>query len=218
MDPNNPSWGWSWLERWMAARPWETGSTSDYNDGASVKSATTRAMSFREITRSYSEKPSPTAQKMRGPQISSHSPSTPPTTKAPKMRPCSPKGSNRGGGDDDSRSAFSMRSEQAYFRRHSIGGSSVRDDESLASSPPVPSYMASTKSAKARSRLPSPLGLERYGSAPEKGSVSAGPTPRKRLSFQGSPAGARRHSGPPKIEMGSREDIHGGTHYLGEFY
>ncbi|CAL5185482.1 unnamed protein product [Lathyrus oleraceus] len=23
MDPNNPHWGWSWLERWMATRPWE---------------------------------------------------------------------------------------------------------------------------------------------------------------------------------------------------
>ncbi|KAK8971479.1 Protein IQ-DOMAIN 1 [Platanthera guangdongensis] len=28
MDPNNPQWGWSWLERWMAARPWETRSTT----------------------------------------------------------------------------------------------------------------------------------------------------------------------------------------------
>ena len=24
MDPTNPAWGWSWLERWMAARPWES--------------------------------------------------------------------------------------------------------------------------------------------------------------------------------------------------
>lgn len=22
-EPDNPHWGWSWLERWMAARPWE---------------------------------------------------------------------------------------------------------------------------------------------------------------------------------------------------
>ena len=22
-EPENPHWGWSWLERWMAARPWE---------------------------------------------------------------------------------------------------------------------------------------------------------------------------------------------------
>ncbi|CAH1438483.1 unnamed protein product [Lactuca virosa] len=29
LDPNNPHWGWSWLERWMAARPWENQSISD---------------------------------------------------------------------------------------------------------------------------------------------------------------------------------------------
>ncbi|KAL4576419.1 hypothetical protein LXL04_012512 [Taraxacum kok-saghyz] len=29
LDPNNPHWGWSWLERWMAARPWESQSITD---------------------------------------------------------------------------------------------------------------------------------------------------------------------------------------------
>ncbi|KAJ4870269.1 Protein IQ-DOMAIN 1 [Raphanus sativus] len=24
MDPSNPTWGWSWLERWMADKPWES--------------------------------------------------------------------------------------------------------------------------------------------------------------------------------------------------
>ncbi|MFS7925970.1 hypothetical protein Hanom_Chr04g00291421 [Helianthus anomalus] len=24
MDPTNPQWGWSWLERYMAGQPWET--------------------------------------------------------------------------------------------------------------------------------------------------------------------------------------------------
>ncbi|KAK8534717.1 hypothetical protein V6N12_057361 [Hibiscus sabdariffa] len=23
LDPNNPSWGWRWMERWMVAQPWE---------------------------------------------------------------------------------------------------------------------------------------------------------------------------------------------------
>nr|CAD1817563.1 unnamed protein product [Ananas comosus var. bracteatus] len=27
IDPNNPQWGWSWLERWMAVRPWESHTT-----------------------------------------------------------------------------------------------------------------------------------------------------------------------------------------------
>ncbi|XP_019193023.1 PREDICTED: protein IQ-DOMAIN 1-like isoform X2 [Ipomoea nil] len=44
MDPNNPEWGWSWLERWMAARPWDDRiavmkELSSNNDTAPVKTA-----------------------------------------------------------------------------------------------------------------------------------------------------------------------------------
>lgn len=212
MDPNNPSWGWSWLERWMASRPWETRSINDYNDRASIKSTASRAMSIGEVTRSYCNRPSPTAQNPRRPQLSSHSPSTP--AKAQKQRPCSPKESNWGGGDEDTRSVFSMRSEQPYFRRHSMGGSWTRDDESLACTPPVRSYLASTKSTKGKSRFPSPLGHQRNGSASEKDSVLAGPTTKKRLSFLGSPAGPRRHSGPPKIEIGTANDRYKGPRQI----
>jgi hypothetical protein len=44
-EPDKPHWGWSWLERWMAARPWEnrvfdsTSDSKDVFDGYSVKSA-----------------------------------------------------------------------------------------------------------------------------------------------------------------------------------
>jgi len=119
------------------------------------------------------------------------------------MKPASPKGSGWGGpaGDDDSRSMFSAQSEQ--YRRHSIAGSSVRDDESLASTTSVPSYMAPTQSAKAKSRMPSPLGLDKSGT-PEKGSVGSA---KKRLSFPSSPAGPRRHSGPPRVESGAIKEL-----------
>ncbi|XP_057478102.1 protein IQ-DOMAIN 3-like isoform X1 [Actinidia eriantha] len=192
MDPNNPHWGWSWLERWMEARPWENKSTHDNSDHASIKTATSHAISVRELrTNSHRDnKPSPNAQKP-----SRQSPSTPPS-KAPsvasKTRLSSPKGG--GGGDDESRSVLSFRSER--YRRHSIAGSSVRDDESLASSPAIPSYMGPTKSAKAKSLGPSPLGK----GTPEKGSVGSA---KKRLSFSSSPTGTRRHSGPPKLDTGS---------------
>ncbi|KAK3003096.1 hypothetical protein RJ639_019431 [Escallonia herrerae] len=211
MDPTNPHWGWSWLERWMAARPWESKSTTDRDlnsDHVSVTSAASRAISVGEIGRAYSRrdlnndnKHSPAAQKSR--PSSRQSPSTPPS-KAPsvtgKMRPPSPKvsGSNA---DDDSRSMLSFQSER--YRRHSIASSSVRDDESLASSPAVPSYMASTESTKARSRLPSPLGIDKNGAA-ENASVGSA---KKRLSFPASPAGPRRHSGPPKVDCSSVKDI-----------
>lgn len=90
--------------------------------------------------------------------------------------------------DDDSRSVLSMQSN----RRHTIAGSSVRDDESLGSSASVPSYMAPTRSAKAKSKLTTPPGIE-------NGNVLGGPA-KKRLSFPPSPARPRRHSGPPKVE------------------
>ncbi|XP_011026998.1 PREDICTED: protein IQ-DOMAIN 1 [Populus euphratica] len=214
MDPNNPRWGWSWLERWMAARPWESRSIIDNNDRASVKSTTSRTMSLGEISRAYSRrdlnhdnKPSPGAQKSSRPP-SRQSPSTPPS-KAPstssvtgKAKPPSPRGS-AWGGDEDSRSTFSVQSER--YRRHSIAGSSIRDDESLASSPSVPSYMAPTRSqsAKAKSRLSSPSGMDNNGT-PDKASMGY---VKKRLSFSASPAGARRHSGPPRVDASAVKDI-----------
>lgn len=45
-EPDKPHWGWSWLERWMAARPWEnrvfdtTSVSKDVFDSYSVKSDT----------------------------------------------------------------------------------------------------------------------------------------------------------------------------------
>ncbi|XP_065869547.1 protein IQ-DOMAIN 3-like [Euphorbia lathyris] len=219
MDPNNPQWGWSWLERWMAARPWEGKSTTDNNnDHASTRSTISRALSLGEISRSFSNrdmnstnKPSPGAQKANRPP-SHQSPSTPPS-KAPstssvtgKTKPPSPRGS-AWGADDDSRSLYSVQSER-YNRRHSIAGSSVRDDESLASSPSVPSYMAATQSAKAKSKLPSPLGVATVKNGTPDRAVAN--SVKKQLSFSGSPARARRHSGPPRVEVHTEKEVFNG--------
>ncbi|XP_062092852.1 protein IQ-DOMAIN 3 [Humulus lupulus] len=208
MDPNNPHWGWSWLERWMAARPWESRSTVDYHDRVSIKSAASNAMSMGDITKAYHRRnlshdtrPSPTAQKSWDQQPSQPSPSTP-LSKAPSLSSLTGRTPKRNGwgGDEDSRSMLSIQSER--HRRHSIAGSSVTDNESFASSPAVPSYMAPTQSAKAKSRLPSPLGFETNGT-PDKGSVSSA---KKRLSFAGSPAVSRRHSGPPRMDSSTIKD------------
>nr|GLL34936.1 protein IQ-DOMAIN 1-like [Ipomoea trifida] len=181
MNPNNPNWGWSWLERWMAARPWES------------KTAIDREESNATSSRLDDSRPSPSPHKhARRPSF--QSPSTP-TSKPRRLRPQSPRGSCCYG-EDDSRSLASAQSERC--RRHSIAGSSVRDDESLASSPAIPSYMTPTESAKARSRMPSPLSSEKNYSTPEKAAVGSA---KKRLSFSGSPGGPRRHSGPPKIDI-----------------
>ncbi|KAJ0771486.1 putative IQ motif, EF-hand binding protein [Helianthus annuus] len=176
MDPTNPQWGWSWLERYMAARP--LADKDHASDHASVRSGIN--ITGSEIAKSYARH-----------QLNS----TPPT---PQAKAGVPVGSRKfkPGPDEDTKSVFSVQSEKN--RRHSIAGSSVRDDESLASSPSVPSYMAPTKSAKAKLRGQSPLGPVEINDAttPEKGS---GLNAKKRLSFPASPARPRRHSGPPKV-------------------
>lgn len=205
MDPRNPTWGWSWLERWMAARPWESRAATDKdsnNDNSSVKS---RGMSGGEINKSYaryllnSEKlTSPTGSQKQS-NSAFQSPSTPAkpisSTPSKKVKSASPRVSRVP--DDDTRSMASVQSER--FRRHSIGGPTARDDESLASSPSLPSYMVPTESARAKSRMQSPFGPEKNGTT-EKGPVESA---KKRLSFPPSPAKARRHSGPPKVDTSS---------------
>lgn len=59
LDPNNPHWGWSWLERWMAARPWENQSITDKEAPVSRQSPSTppaRAPSSGGRIRSGSQK------------------------------------------------------------------------------------------------------------------------------------------------------------------
>ncbi|KAK7285090.1 hypothetical protein RJT34_19848 [Clitoria ternatea] len=193
MDPTNPTWGWSWLERWMAARSWESRSLMDkeLNDHSS------RSITGGEISKSFarfqlnSEKHSPTASQNPGSPSFQSTPSKPASAK--KSKKVSPKGS--WAMDDDAKSIATVQSNR--FRRHSIADSSVRDDESLASSPALPSYMVPTQSAKAKSRTQSPL-------ATENGSFG---TAKKRLSFPASPARPRRHSGPPRVESNLNAEL-----------
>uniref|UniRef100_A0A7N0UV37 DUF4005 domain-containing protein n=1 Tax=Kalanchoe fedtschenkoi TaxID=63787 RepID=A0A7N0UV37_KALFE len=199
MDPTNPSWGWSWLERWMSARPWEQGTTEkELNDHSSVKSAT-RSIAGGEINKSYArhqlnlDKPSPAST----PRLSIGNRPTPPvaTSVAGKVKSASPRAVPLVPDDD----MKSLQSEKTN-RRHSYAGSSVRDNESLASSPSLPSYMVPTQSAKAKLRMQSPVGLQIGVTSPDK--VPSG-VPKKRLSYPASPARPRRHSGPPKVESSS---------------
>lgn len=205
MDPTNPTWGWSWLERWMATRPLDSRGQMDkeLNDHSSIKSSS-RSITGGEISKSFarfqlnSEKQSPSASQNLGSPSFQSTPSKAASSSAKKTKKASPRGSWIT--DEDSKSLVSVQSDR--FRRHSIAGSSVRDDESLASSPAVPSYMVPTQSAKAKSRTQSPL-------APENGKTEKGSfgTAKKRLSFPASPARPRRHSGPPKVESSLNAEL-----------
>lgn len=189
MDSNNPHWGWSWLERWMASRPWEE-----------LKPAT--------------EKDSKLSSPRKGRPPSRQSPSTPrsnartlSTGTGRKLRSQSTKGGNVGT-DEDLQRMCSIQSEKQqhkqsrHHRRHSIAESSVTDDDdSLAScSTSVPGYMTPTKSAKAKSRLSVSLTSETNGTPERRRSVAT--STKKRLSFSGSPpTPSRRHSVPTKMEV-----------------
>ncbi|XP_020574428.1 protein IQ-DOMAIN 1-like [Phalaenopsis equestris] len=204
MDPNNPHWGWSWLERWMAARPWEGRSTATdkelNSDRASMKST-----NGGEIIKAYARRETnlngtaaAASPKKSLHTLSRQSPATPGSksfTGATKIKSASPK-INCAPLDDDLRSMISSQSERP--RRHSIAASSIRDDESLASSPAIPSYMAPTRSARAKTRTQSPSTDSKIETPPEKGSIGS---VKKKLSFPNSPGPVRRHSGPPKVDV-----------------
>ncbi|KAB2013579.1 hypothetical protein ES319_D09G165500v1 [Gossypium barbadense] len=195
MDPNNPSWGWSWLERWMAAQPQEGRGTTEkeQNDQSSIRSA--RSNFGGEISKAYAryqlnlDKQSPKAGQKPNQTSSLLSVSTPKTSAsipARKLKSASPR-SSVVGPDDDRRSMVSIQSERN--RRHSIAGSSVHDNEGLGSSPLLPSYMVPTESTRAKTQLQSPLGLESNGT-PRKGPIASA---KKRLSYPPSPARPRQH-------------------------
>ncbi|CAH9127909.1 unnamed protein product [Cuscuta epithymum] len=211
MDPTNPQWGWSWLERWMGARPWETDAVPGKeikNDQLSVRGES--SIIVGEITKSYARHLLSTAEQPSSPSPSQkpshssarHSPATPPSKLPParKLKSPSQRASAITAQDDDARSVLSVQLEGngTRRRRHSIAGSSssVRDDESLSSTTSVPSYMAPTRSARAKTRLQSPSDVEE-----ESGPAAAAVPVKKRLSYPLSPASRpRRYSGPPKAQ------------------
>ncbi|XP_056861549.1 protein IQ-DOMAIN 2 isoform X2 [Raphanus sativus] len=193
MDPSNPTWGWSWLERWMAGRPLDNNSSEkeqNNDNAASVTNSINRKNSTQPNT------PSSARGGGGGTPRNKNSFFSPPTPS--RLNPSSRKSKDE---DDDAKSTISVLSERN--RRHSIAGSSVRDDESLTCSQTLPSYMVPTKSARARVKPQSPSSgstttqQESDGFADKEASSA-----KKRLSYTNSPAlpKPRRFSAPPKVE------------------
>lgn len=216
MDPNNPHWGWNWLERWMAARPWEGQNTTYHNvHASSTKVAASRTVSVGEITKLYSlrdqihdvKNTQPNQKSVTRPHSSHNSPTTTIAPKASssngtKTKVSSSSPSNGSWGSDvDLKNIFSKTSENN--RRHSIGVSPVSDNESHSSSssafqshtttPSTKVAMAKPSSTKVRSAS---FGVHKNGT-PEK---AASAPLKKRLSFPASPVGIRRNSVPTRPE------------------
>ncbi|KAG8054855.1 hypothetical protein GUJ93_ZPchr0001g32450 [Zizania palustris] len=215
-DQGNPNWGWSWMERWMSSRPWENRVPSDKDpkDYYSTKNTSTSAAPTF-VPRAISIQRPATPNKSSRPP-SRQSPSTPPS-KAPsvtgKFRPASPRDSWLYK-EDDLRSITSIRSERPR-RQSTGGGGSVRDDASLTSTPPLPSYMQSTESARAKSRYHS-LFINKF-EVPERAPLVHSSV-KKRLSFPAAEKPnveltdklverGRRHSDPPKVDPASLKDV-----------
>ncbi|KAI3816097.1 hypothetical protein L1987_15786 [Smallanthus sonchifolius] len=193
MDPNNPQWGWSWLDRWMAARPWES-QTAINNEQLPVK--ITRSSSSGDVCEKLDQSPP-----MSSPRSPSGSSSRRPTPSSPK-RVNDPAQSPRN-------------------RRHSISISSFREDSAApVSSPRVSSpHVNSPRSTKTKSMVPtlsqgqspgrspspSPLGLGKKGTVEKKPTVGS---VNKRMSLSGASSGGggggRRLSGSPRVGSGAR--------------
>eukprot|EP01018_Ginkgo_biloba_P013270 Gb_32308 [translate_table: standard] len=193
-EPDKAHWGWSWLERWMAARPWEGRTiekdcrsaddmavkTVEVDIARSYSSTNNRSRNYTQPTNHlYSELHSSPARKSYH-QSLHHSPVTPSPAKSAAMHvhSASPR-CGRNHHVNEEIHTPSISSGPRHGSRHSVVDSSIRDEyESFANSPSLPNYMAATESARAKARSQS-APRQRPGT-PEKERWSSA---KKRLSF-----------------------------------
>ena len=179
MDPNNPHWGWSWLDRWMAARPWESQSPNDNEPPPPVKTLT-RSTSVGDMSNSVSSPRSPSVSNRRI------------ATSSPKSRtdpPQSPRNRRHSIANTSLRDESSVSSPRVSSPR-------VSSPRSTKTKSVIPAPIRSPS----RSPSPSPLGSTKKG-APEKK-----PAANRRMSMSGAPSSGsgRRSSGSARTGPGFR--------------
>lgn len=214
-EPNRPHWGWSWFERWMAVRPWEAHLFEE--EAPELSEHIPRLKSLAEDS-STSVDSTPLQMKVGKPSgtIQQHKTTADSLPTTPFKKPsalivwsASPRivkvADEEGSVISTARSTQSIYSLAPRFqgRRNSIAGSSIRDDESLVSSPAVPNYMAATQSAKAKARSSARQRLGTPGADQNEHFLSA----KKRQSFPISEASSAystpKYSRPPAVTLRS---------------
>ncbi|KAH7276874.1 hypothetical protein KP509_39G025000 [Ceratopteris richardii] len=143
---------WSWLERWMTSRPWDTQTT----DNEVPLACSLRGMEdIQADTSSVRDRYSSLALDRTSPS-STHATSLKPYSnnysftapQAPIRRSTS--NGARSASPRSNRSVESIRDR--FSSRLSFASSSIRDDDSIASFSTVPGYMSTTQSSKAKAR------------------------------------------------------------------
>ncbi|KAL0719756.1 hypothetical protein Bca4012_069080 [Brassica carinata] len=186
MDPSNPTWGWSWLERWMADKPWESSEKEqNKNVKSSVKTSTAKPSNRKKLN------------SLTQPNVPSSSSSSSSTTRNPrKSKPTPP--------SIKSKTTDEITKSSEKNRKHSIARSAVSDDEGLASSTARRRNMVPTKPTtrgKLKGQSSSGVAAATTTTAKTEEKIN-GILPEKAPAKKRSSVApkAKRSSAPPKVE------------------
>ncbi|CAN8269516.1 unnamed protein product [Cochlearia groenlandica] len=194
MDHSNPTWGWSWMERWMPDQPCESSEKEQNKNINSLPKNSTKHSSHGSGETAKFSSNRKNLSTSNQPNTSSSSSTT---TKNPrKNRPTPP--------FVRSKTTDEIAKNSEKNRRQLIARSSVSDDESLASSKSRRINTVPTKPARSKLNVKAQTTTTTTTTEDNNNGVSTEKAPaKKRLSTSASPAPKpRRSSAPPKVENG----------------
>nr|ACR48177.1 calmodulin-binding protein [Brassica rapa subsp. pekinensis] len=224
MDPNNLTWGWSWLERWTADK--ESSEKEQTNTvKPAVKTSTNRSSHRGETTKSSNSKKLNSSTQPNTTSTSSSSTTSNPRKNKPNPPAIRPKTTDEITKSSDKNRRHSIarssvsddeglarrrnmvptkpaeeipKSSEKNRSRHIIARSSVSDDEGLASSVARRSNMVPTKPARVNLKAQSSAAATK-ATKEESNDVlrEKAPAAKKRVSPAPKP---RRSTAPPKVE------------------